>query len=465
MARRPSAVFAVPNRHSARIVTSIEEILREVLATPSVMSLYEHGPAVPDYVDGDKPNAPWSNFVICLDVSGSTNNMYSGRGGGRSRRGSGYCLGPDNEPVSKTPPIIVAEMKGIAITLALLANSFNVEANCDLICFSTELTHSNVRFDTSAAMHEYARNFQHHVTTEFGSTATKPALEYAFADKRVQDTLLIIATDGQPTTGGTEKDILDFMDAIKRQFVVAEARLDLVVIGAGSIMETHGETSTMCTRTVGRSVRGNTYASGAECNLAFLHDLKQASTDVGVYLPACGEYEILIETMKRMIAEVVTGVQNIRWIVQLDGSCSYLPDSVNQKLAKIKTSDGLLLVDLVSTFGSYLFDVHDRTLSFQVKLTRASEEVATEPTNVALRSLVCEHQCEVVTEIHPTYHQAIRMEMFDGSSIEDKFAFFSYPVSTLARVGDTFVKRNYGFDLTSQGQLRIRKIFLEVATQ
>ena len=133
-----------------------------------------------------------------------------------------------------------------------------------------------------------------YVLCDFGSTATLPTLERILQVPR--NTLLVVASDGHPNSGGGTEETVAFMEGVTKQFTGADKILDVICIGAGSIQEQTGATSRGYRRDRdGPYQRVDSGGDGSECNRSFLFDMVGQSTGRGHYLPACTDYSELVK--------------------------------------------------------------------------------------------------------------------------------------------------------------------------
>lgn len=305
--------------------------------------------------------APDFNILtIIVDVSGSTWNP-GGRGGRRSSRSRFSTeTQPEEDTLSQTKVIILAELEGIAWHLVNMCNHYNLSGvKLVIYAFSTHVVNCHEKIITSNdEIYEHVvKNLDKIVKYEEKGTDLSLAMTTAFSafcpDDKVE---IILATDGQPQ----DKDsVITFLTQTSATF-------NLFVIGAGSIQESLGSGRGLCVR---RGDRLQCYRNGeeistdnfvaidnsySECDLKYLTDLIVTVKGKGLYVGAYQDYTDLIKASKEYLDVL------INWDifqVKLDKSLVTLPDNVNQALTNGKSCY------LKTQYGDYVY-----TPDFQLRV-------------------------------------------------------------------------------------------------
>lgn len=396
-----------------------------------VIESYKYIGEMPLYNNSDqKTKCPHDRLTFVIDTSGSTNDT----GNGLRSHHRGLI---DATTTSTTPCIIIAEMNGLVKTMQEYANKFEIkDVELVFICFSDNILCKSIILNNSEDLYKFACDIKLHVIPEFGGTNTLEAVKRAFDDRTIVNTLFVIATDGKPTSSDT-KNIIDYMKETYDKYNRNECILDVLVIGAGSIMQSTGLT---------RSISRHSYNGGGQCNIGFLNELKQHAT-IGVYLPACTDFHELHEALRDYFREIENGIKNLTWKVRLDTSVINLPQHINNKLVKVRSA-GHILVDKTS-FGTYLYNILDTLSAHQIRLEYISESTVTSD-----RNFTGFEDCEIVSEIHHMYNYINKEELF---SIVDH-DLMTHQIKTLKKIDDDYIETIYCFDLTLNGQFKIRKL-------
>jgi hypothetical protein len=333
--------------------------------TESQLTLMEtFTPELDTFYEGPKTIGPWKKIICIVDVSGSTNNQ-SGRGG---RRGMNVPVSDETNNLDetvKTKPIIIAELEGVAHTLSKLSNSFNLDTMFEFHSFSSNIHEGIKKQINSKDLYDISSKLNTCVVTEFGSTHTKNALVKVLTDTSVP-TLFIMATDGQPNDI-TKAQLIDYMETIKTKF--GEIRLDHIIIGAGSIMESGScIASRTVTRTEGRYNYDDTRVQDySECDLTFLHQFVDTSNAIGTYLPAFKDYADLKKELETFVKCVIDDVQMLSgWKVKLDENVGDLPEQISNALHFVNQNGSVIFN---TPFGTYMFTKTSNNLGYQTKIT------------------------------------------------------------------------------------------------
>lgn len=316
-----------------------------------------------EYVIG-KGEEPYFAEVISIgiDTSSSTDNHSSrGRGGGSGR--SGFSL-TENSFVSDsgTDPIIAAEIKGVIYYLLDTSQRYNLKGVIlQVSTFSDTLKREfECVIDDHAVLDQTLRKLSRRLTYSFQSTNLMSffqavCLDSLFETKKVH---MVLATDGQPNTGGSSQDIIKFIqqkipEKMYRNFSMA-------IIGAGSIQASQGGGRGILGQG-GRDSIGNSLfrlsendkyinysglltilsggqpqsSSNSECNLNFLLEIMDLIKS-SVYLPAFGNYQKLRETTVLYFDNIANYAQICKYKVVLDGGKMVeLPDQVQKGLGQL----------------------------------------------------------------------------------------------------------------------------------
>lgn len=290
------------------------------------------------------------NVCVLYDVSGSTYTTDDGSGGGRggSRFGGGggggrfsrvmmadeeasvlsACLVPEakaKEP--KTKPIFLAQAEGLSLLLKALAHTKAQPSSLYMLAFdsSSHLPHGIDFPQEIKDPKEYkqiAENLDSILPYAGGGTSLAPALALlgsALEKKAPADTLLVIVTDGQTNDADATGKLLTGLSA---SLTAAERRLDILTIGAGSIVSQskaglvldvndQGRLMLSCTRFshFSHATGGSSSYSGAQCNDAYLKALTYFKTDQGGRGRYCGAYRDY-QDMQQVVLELLSGVND-----------------------------------------------------------------------------------------------------------------------------------------------------------
>lgn len=216
-------------------------------------------------------NAPYDEIILLIDVSCSTDNMYT------------------INPEERSKPILIAEMEASAIILGMLCNNLKFNDIIFKFCsFSKNCKIDTFKYNNND-LWDFIKNFKKYINLEFSSTNLLEALEKTVLS--INNKLIIIATDGRPDDGQEEfiKKLLNKNKILHEQ---NNKIMDIILIGAGSIINyTHGTIATYCTRKIKEPACIST--NNKECNMKFLTELRECSTDLGLYLPAWKDYSDL----------------------------------------------------------------------------------------------------------------------------------------------------------------------------
>ena len=186
-------------------------------------------------------SSPWKELQFVIDCSGSTDNS---RGGGRGTSRGGMdnqttLSSPTEQP--KTKIIAIAELEGVGTTIAELANKYNMTGTIIYLysfgssVFNCILPNSQYKVTTNENLQiELLNILDTLIVYEGGGTALLPALQKVFSMCK-QQSMLVIATDGQPNTGGSVEEVCTYM---KQELQKDNCPITCVIaIGAGSIQE------------------------------------------------------------------------------------------------------------------------------------------------------------------------------------------------------------------------------------
>lgn len=265
----------------------------------------------PNYTDNI--NYTTTDIFVIIDVSGSTNDL-----GGRNRvRGQQT----DIPTVTKTKPVIMAELDGCAIILSYLTLC-TPDSNLYLMSFDSVLNMSDeypiklsdLSLTNLPNLIKYTQGGTHL------SCATNKVLE--IISKNIDNTLIIIITDGQ--TDDPDETIKSLIN-ISNILNLNEKRLDIFTIGAGTI----NTSLTYSNRIqppllVGNQrqiyyshiMRGGTYHSSAQCNMGYLQALTEFKTfrfGRGKYSGAYLDYDDLQKACYQFLSGEDDGM-DVLWI-------------------------------------------------------------------------------------------------------------------------------------------------------
>lgn len=295
------------------------------------------------YTIGHGEEKMWADIIaIGIDTSSSTNNTRS-----RSRHGSDFF-----QSESGTDPIIVAEIKGVIKYLSRISEKYDVSNTIlQIFTFSNETKLSfECMLENNASLELVFSNLISKMSFDFGSTNLMSFLQHVCEDEILlsKKTHIVIATDGQPTVGGTVTEILAYIDCIPENIY---NNLTMALIGAGSIREAPGGGRGILSqgnRSTGSlfDLQDNEESSckledllslitdgQSECNISFLLAIMNKMKK-SVYLPAYGTFAELEETADKYLqAEMYTA----KFYTLLDnGNMVELPPNVQLGLTKYR---------------------------------------------------------------------------------------------------------------------------------
>jgi hypothetical protein len=319
---------------------------------------------------------PYKLIYVMIDVSGSTFNVGSGSMG-RGGRGRVQLEGNDLVTTSDTKIIIVAELEAVAHTLVDIANKYiidNVQLN--ILSFGSKYYNAISIKVNNELIHDIARHLDVIVPFDCGATATLPTLQHLFDEfKYNENVYLIIATDGRPSD--STEDVLLYMNKVYMNFKKNDKLLHITAIGAGSIKKT------VCSRgyirnthlnidTMPQLSHRNDSSEYLECDIDFLLEICKYC-DTSMYLPACGKYELLFETLGNF------NRSKLQWKVHLDDGMCNLHDPVNTAFNNIINISNKLIV---STFIGgremhYLIVNTSEYIGYQIALQLVDSDIVT----------------------------------------------------------------------------------------
>lgn len=353
--------------------------------------LKDFSPKLIEFNNQSKPKFPYKTLIIKIDVSGSTDNSYI-RGGVRGEKQISSEIDQkidSNDNKLKTKCILIAEMEGVSHVMAELANAFEISnLKIELCSFSSDNHYSDkTKINNSLELYNLALNLREHIFPELGGTNTLKTLKSSFDLNNNSDTLVIIATDGHPNDhvieGDAKSAVISYMNSVSQYLKSKNKRLDMLVIGAGSIMES---ATKICARIVGRNdnLRGDysqfQVSGSAECDIVFLHKLVDTSVGIGAYLPSYRDYSELKETTQKFIEMVINDVDSTtlsEWKVRLDSSLTNLPTYISDRLNIINNRESIIgfvsfILNKKECGGYYLFTKTDNNQGYQIRLNITS---------------------------------------------------------------------------------------------
>lgn len=326
----------------------------------------DFSPILEKYETNQVNECPWKRIVSVIDTSGSTNNSYS-----RTRFGvRGKSETQPSLEHQSTKPILIAELEGSAIVLTMLANYFNIN-NCkyEVYDFSSNVIKSFSETVGGKRLYEIGSKLNTHVCPQFMSTNTLKAFQSIFSDCTTGPTLVIFASDGQPTDGGSKSDVLQFL-----KNYTENNHVDIITIGAGSIMTENGNALARVFRRAETLTNVSSVprtSNSSECDKDFLTDIVELSSSVGAYLPACRDYSDLRREMSEFISAVTTdNKQKALWYVQLDAGMISLGDYVSSMLSEIDQGCSFLFT---GNHGTYLFVKESNMSAYQIKVQNVTD--------------------------------------------------------------------------------------------
>ena len=327
-----------------------------------------------------KIRCPLASLYFAIDCSGSTNN--SGSRGGGCRGGTRFdpdtvTLG-ENEPptTNSTKPIILALLEAVAHTLYNLATQFDCTGvHLVIVSFSSSI---HVAYDkiieSSKEMFEVASNLDELVYKEYASTAMELVFDF-FAKKECKGrTLLVLCSDGQPN----DKVIATTrLDALVAQYKQSCTLFDFFVIGAGSIRESKGGETIMCTSRFGGTRGGLTNAtivtaSSSECDCELLKFYTEKATGESYYAPACGKYDELIMAIHDFLTKITGSPSQSRWTVDFtDAGKGFIDVSpeMNTTMNNLVASGAEFAVYQDPKYGDYVVSVRNGEF-YQIAVTK-----------------------------------------------------------------------------------------------
>jgi len=385
---------------------------------------------------------PFNVVTVLIDVSGSTNNTGVGYGSGGRCRGGGkiLCRGgkllptTDNDtedqpeiPKLKTKPIIVAELDGVSWFSKSLFEKYEMAGVTLNICtFGSQA--KNLRFDltSSAHMASIVTKLTQYVYADFGGTALSLGLNEIFPSgfEATNDTLLVLASDGQPDSPGNVKSL---MGVVFDKFKNAQKKLHILTIGAGSVGQGTGALGQMTaefgpefwcrsskTTCVTTSVLGPKCGS-TECNSPFLMDFAHKfATGCAGYTPACRNYDRVKECAVKFLDELALDTNEKRWLYySFENNCEkwkeYSPE-VNSLIERVarhnndKDKTLSLFVEVPGVGWYFISPIH----YLQVTVTLTEQQYTDSfPSDVEDRALCYENVClvfDVVDNPQTMYH-------------------------------------------------------------
>jgi hypothetical protein len=342
-----------------------------------------------------------SCIVIGLDVSGSTDNRFSGgRGGVRGTRFN-FRDDEENEKTDeveetdkelKSETIIVMEILGVAEVLRGLNLQYDLDG-VDIVIYVFGSATRNVFVRKEESVEEIITLLPQVVADNYTSDSTNL---FSFFFKSLKEDgygeyegkiMTIIATDGHANTGGSISDILS---QIEKEYFFSKStheRLEGYIIGAGSIQVNENVGSrfrsvftpsgtrfevdgTRFDRAEDVLRRHGSGDSSSECNLHYLLSLMSGIGNA-VYLASCTDLSLLRESLKSFLNEKETEVpkQKKVWKVKLDSGLIPLKPEVSSYL-----NDGKAVISYVepaSTWYLYVRTINSEK-GWQVALTKTS---------------------------------------------------------------------------------------------
>lgn len=371
--------FPTPSEFIATL--SMKTQIENTWIDESVNKIFES----PDYFIGDGQIPFFAEEVdIGIDTSGSTGNQFSG---GRGSRGGGIDLYVSK---SGTDPIIAAEIKGVIYYLLEMTKVYNLEGVIlRIFTFSDTLDRIGVcKLTNNQSLDPIIRNLSKMLIYQFSSTNLLSYLKEVIEKVTDKPVHMVLATDGQPNSGGNIDDVLAYIKSISDN---AYEQLSMAIIGAGSIQSSVGggrgiicrgsrepvsapppsqlsapppisvsipiesgtrhmssgsfqledESTTCDIKAIQLMLFGKnavSYISGSECNIRFLLDMMDLVKN-SAYLPSFGDYSKLRETASKYLLTFnqpeAEDILNYRVLLD-DGKQLDLPPLVNQTLKSNK---------------------------------------------------------------------------------------------------------------------------------
>lgn len=341
--------------------------------------------SLPDGEEGEKIKAGLKEYVVqnvCIlyDVSSSTYTLGDGgSGGGRGGRGGGggrfsrvmmvdeeasvlsSCLVPDalTKSQPKTKPIFLAQAEGLSLLLKSLAYTDAKLSLLYLLPFDDK-PHLPIGINFPQMVKdqtEYtaiAENLDTILPYSGGGTSLAPALTLMMRElqkRMLADTLLVIVTDGQTDDSDATGRLLTELSS---KLSAAEHRLDILTIGAGSIVSQSKAGLMLNVNDAGRlmlsgtrmshfshTTGGHSSYSGAQCNDAYLKALTYFKSDKGGRGRYCGAYTDY-QDMIQVITELLSGANDGSYElwVQGDGGNFWAPKAHQWDIVKDYKANG-----------------------------------------------------------------------------------------------------------------------------
>ena len=306
----------------------------------------------------------FDNVSICLDTSGSTNNI-----GGRSNRGTNTQF---SSGITKTKPIYIAEMEGLSHMLVYLANNFDLHGKHFKIgSFDSKC---NIAFDkkleSNKEIYDFATVLESKLVKTFSSTNLTEAIADTVVDYK-KNTLLIILSDGRPDDA---MSVIEKMDYITNQFKKNNNKLYVFTVGAGSISDSIDgmKTSYSCRgfRNTGynnNSALNSLKSSGGECDKKFLEFTSEKGF-LGSYVGTYGDYSDLKNGFSRYIEHIqkFKELKQKSWYININNNLIELSPKVQQCMENLRLSgrDYTLIFD--EQRGYYIYSYGDGSEPYQI---------------------------------------------------------------------------------------------------
>lgn len=300
---------------------------------------------------------------VLIDTSGSTNNTGGRTGGGRFRNGV-------FKSESGTDPIISAEIKGtIHYILEMMSTYDLTNVVFQFYSFSSCVyLAGECVVDTHENLFEFLKKLVCTINYEFRDTNLMAGLNRVCGDELAQyKSHIVIATDGQPNTGGDTSAILNFLKSLPE---IIYGNITMALIGAGSIQIAQGggsgfrstggrnATSKFLISTVPDAMDinqfrthlfGPTGGGNSECNINFLVEIMNMMKS-SAYLPAFGDYSELVKTAKDYFGNTQDHASLRNYKVVLENGSTLLPVGVQVAL---KTNN--VVIQYINNRGWYMF--------------------------------------------------------------------------------------------------------------
>ena len=306
---------------------------------------------------------PWKQIYIIIDCSGSTDNTL------RSTRG--MATNTTEEPKLQSKIIAIAQLEGISRTIAELTNKYNMTGTAIVLhsfgssIYKCLLPNSQYVVTTNENLqNELLNNLDKLIVYDGGGTALLPALREVFSICKL-NSMLVIATDGQPNTEGNTETVCIYM---KQELQKESCPITcLIAIGAGSIQENQhmfygnrashvfSKNDSCDERDKIRKAIADMNDCHRECNNLFLLNLAELAIE-GIYCPACTDYSELSTTLQ----EYFNGTHVAKYKTILDNNkFGDLLPFVNHTFSTMPERKAVI----VNTLYGYYFITRDRQIS------------------------------------------------------------------------------------------------------